>query len=94
MKDIRWSDEKDALLRAHPDRGGFGLAECAEAIKAGRVLDVIANASANHPGQRVFVPNFGGYAYCVPFVEDESHIFLKTMYPSRYHTALYLERRQ
>jgi hypothetical protein len=94
MKDIRWSEEKDAMLRSDPDRGGFGLAECAEAIQAGRLLDVVPNPSANHVGQRMFVLNFGGYAYCVPFVEDEATVFLKTLYPSRRLTALYLERRQ
>lgn len=94
MKAILWNEEKDAALRANPDRSGIGLAECAKAITEGRILDIIANTSANHVGQRVFILNFAGYAYCVPFVEDETHIFLKTLYPSRYHTALYLEKRQ
>lgn len=94
MKEIQWNDDKDALLRADLDRGGIGFAECAVAIEGGQVLDVVPNPSANHAGQRMFVLNIGGYAYCVPFVESDTHIFLKTHYPSRRFTALYLERRQ
>lgn len=94
MKPIRWNDEKDAALRANPSRGGIGLAECAEAIESGRALDVVENTSVNHVGQRMFILNFGGYAFCVPFVESDTHIFLKTLFPSRHYTALYLERRQ
>ena len=70
------------------------MEDCARAIDGDKVIDVVANTSANHVGQQMFILNFGGYAYCVPFVEDGSTLFLKTLYPSRHHTALYLERRQ
>ena len=94
MKSIRWNPEKDCLLRANLGRGGIGFAECAEAIGNGQVLDVVENTSVNHPGQRMFILNLGGYAYCVPFVETDTEIFLKTLFPSRDYTARYLERRQ
>lgn len=94
MKTIAWNDEKDAVLRADLDRGGIGLAECAEVIESGRMLAVVPKPSANYGDQRMYVLNIGGYAYCVPFVETDTHIFLKTHYPSRRFTALYLDRRQ
>ena len=34
--------------------------------------------------------NINNYAYCVPFVETEEELFLKTVFPSRRFTALYL----
>lgn len=94
MKPVRWNPEKDALLRAAPDRGGIGLAECAEAIENGDVLDVVDNASSNHVGQKMYLLKIKGYVVCVPFVEAKDHIFLKTMFPSRKLTAQYLEKRQ
>lgn len=94
MKDIRWSDEKDAFLRADPNRGGIGLVECAEAIRSGRVLDVVDNASVHHLDQQMFLLILNDYVVCVPFVASDDYIFLKTMFPSRKLTAQYLERRQ
>ena len=94
MKPFQWSDEKEALLLSHPDRGGIGFADCAEAILGGGLLATVPNPSANHPDQGMYVVNIGGYAYCVPFLETETYIFLKTVYPSRRYRAQYLERRQ
>ncbi len=31
------------------------------------------------------------YAYAAPYVETEDEIFLKTVFPSRKHTAIYLK---
>ena len=42
------------------------------------------------PNQRVFVVDVEGYAYVVPFVEDEVEVFLKTIIPSRKATRKYL----
>lgn len=39
----------------------------------------------NHPGQKMFILNYKGYAHCVPFVEDGSCIFLKTAFASRFY---------
>jgi hypothetical protein len=86
---VQWNAEKDALLRSDVSRGGIGLAECAVAIEEGRILDELPNPART--GQRIFVLEFGGYAYVVPYVTDGDVIFLKTVFPSRKHTAEYLE---
>lgn len=88
VREIRWSVEKDILLRSDPARGGFGLAECAVAIEEGRILDDLPNPVRE--GQRIFVLEIEAYAYVVPYVTDGEVIFLKTMFPSRKHTAHYL----
>ena len=93
VKPIRWNEEKGRALSEDEARGRVGFEECIAAIAAGRILDVVANPSINHPSQRMFVLDIRNYAYCVPFVESETEIFLKTVFPSRKLTALYLPER-
>jgi hypothetical protein len=88
INEIRWSFEKDLLLRSDPTRGGIGLAECAVAIEEGRILDDLPNPIRK--GQHIFVLEIDAYAYVVPYVTEGDVIFLKTMFPSRKHTARYL----
>ena len=38
----------------------------------------------------MLVLRINDYAYAVPYVETDGEIFLKTVFPSRKHTALYL----
>jgi hypothetical protein len=92
FREIRWNAEKDELLRSEPGRGGIGLSECAVAIEEGRILDDIQSPS--RPNQRMFILDIEGYAFVVPYVFDESGVFLKTMFPSRDYTAKYLRIRQ
>ena len=87
--EIRWSTEKDLLLRFDLTRGGIGFAECAVAIEEGRILDDLPNPTRE--GQRIFVLEINDYAYVVPYVTEGNVIFLKTMFPSRKHTAQYLD---
>ena len=85
---IQWSHSKDAELRANPSRGGIGLAECADAIENGQILDDIPNEK--RPNQRLMIIEINAYAYVVPYVNDGGVMFLKTMFPSRNHTARYV----
>jgi hypothetical protein len=93
MRRIVWNPDKVALLRNTIARGGVGFEECIVAIEAGNILDVLENPSSNHPSQRIFVLEINGYAYCAPFIETPEEIFLKTVFPSRKFTALYLTER-
>jgi len=36
-----------------------------------------------YPRQRIFVVEIFEYTYCVPYVEDDGVIFMKTIFPSR-----------
>ncbi len=88
MKPIRWDEEKNAWLQTN--RGvSFELAELK--IGTGDILDLTEHPNkVRYPHQRVYVLEFHGYAYLVPFVETENEIFLKTMIPSRQATKRYL----
>ena len=60
-------------------------------IQKGRLLDDIEHPNkTKYPNQRVFVVAVDGYAYLVPYVEDNREIFLKTIIPSRKATKHYL----
>ncbi|HGG59987.1 MAG TPA: toxin [Gammaproteobacteria bacterium] len=90
MKRLVWNAEKALLLRNNSARGNVSFEECVIAIESNKILDDIENPSRNHPNQRLFVLEIDGYAYAVPYVESEKELFLKTVFPSRKLTALYL----
>ena len=90
MKKIVWNFEKAATLQNNPNRGKVSFEDCVVALASGKLLDVVPNPSRNHPSQSMYVLNISNYAYCVPFVESDTEIFLKTVFPSRKYTALYL----
>ena len=89
---ILWNPEKDQMLRLAEGRFGIGLAECAVAIEEGRILDDIESATRSN--LRVFILEIDDCAVVVPYVFDEDTVFLKTMFPSRKHTARYLRTKQ
>ena len=91
---ITWDLKKSAWLKARSERGGVGFEECVVLIEAGQILDSIDNPSSNHPYQKAFVLEIGGYVYLVPYVETDEEIFLKTVYPSRKFTEIYLGKKK
>jgi hypothetical protein len=91
MKSILWNPDKGRIIRDDPARNNVGFEECLIAIEEGNVLADISNPSPQFPHQRMMVLNINEYAYVVPYVETEDGIFLKTIFPSRKHTAKYLK---
>lgn len=93
MKVIRWNSDKELWLQSNADRGFVGFQDCLVAIQQGRILADIQNPAESYPHQRIMILEINNYAYVVPYVEGETEIFLKTVFPSRKHTALYLRTR-
>jgi uncharacterized DUF497 family protein len=90
MKVIRWNSEKNERLL---QERGVCFEQVLLVLEQDEVLDVIEHPNQRkYPGQRQLIVAIDGYAYLVPFVEDESEIFLKTMIPSRKATEKYLGR--
>lgn len=88
MKYFSWSVEKNASLI---QERGISFEEIVFHIENGDVLDLLEHPKRDrYPNQRLFVVNVDGYAYLVPFVEDEHEVFLKTIIPSRKATREYL----
>ena len=82
MKELRWSQEKSALLKRER---GVSFDE----LVSGRFLGIERNASREH--QRIMLFEVRGYVWVAPYVESEGYYFLKTAFPSRKHTKIYFK---
>lgn len=49
----------------------------------GILLDFSHPNIEKYPKQRIFVVELFDYTYCVPYVENDNVIFMKTIFPSR-----------
>jgi hypothetical protein len=90
MKPFRWSPEKNQQLKL--DRG-ISFENMVVAVESGGLMDILAHPNlAKYPNQKMLVVASDGYAYLVPFVEEDDHFFLKTVIPSRKATRDYLNQ--
>jgi uncharacterized DUF497 family protein len=90
MKPFRWSPDKNDLLK---NERGISFEEVTVAVEAGALLVVVPHPSpAKYPRQKVMVVEVAGYAYLVPFVEEDDHFFLKTIIPSRKATRDFISK--
>jgi hypothetical protein len=90
MKPFRWAQDKNTQLRQ--ERGG-SFEEITVAVEAGRLLEIVPHPlPEKYPRQKIMVVEFAGYAYLVPFVEEDDHFFLKTIIPSRKATCDFITK--
>ena len=90
MKPFRWSPEKNEQLQL--DRG-ISFENMVVAVESGGLMDILAHPNlAKYPNQKMLVVASDGYAYLVPFVEEDDHFFLMTVIPSRKATRDYLNQ--
>ena len=92
MKYFSWNSEKNESLKRER---GVSFEEVVFYIERGGLLDIMEHPNQErYPGQRIFVLNIDDYAYLVPFVENETEVFLKTIIPSRKATNTHLRGRE
>jgi hypothetical protein len=90
MKPFRWNHAKNAALKLERN---VSFEEIVLAIEAEGLLDNLPHPNpAKYPNQSVLVVALDAYVYLVPFVEESSYYFLKTIIPSRKATRDYLNR--
>ncbi len=90
MKPFRWASGKNDLLKA--DRG-ISFEDVTVAVEAGGLMEVVPHPNpGKYPRQKVMVVAVAGYAYLVPFVEEDEHFFLKTIIPSRKATREFISK--
>jgi uncharacterized DUF497 family protein len=77
MKRIEWDKEKNELLRK---TRGVCFEDFIESI-AGGDYEIMNNK--NYPHQKFFVVSYNNYPHCIPYVEDDEKIFLKTIFANR-----------
>jgi len=83
-----WDAEKSERLKAERE---LGFEDILIAIHEGHLLDIVEHHNPQrYPRQKIFVVAVNEYVYLVPFVEDDTKIFLKTIIPSRKATQQYL----
>lgn len=88
MKQIRWGAEKNEYLKA---TRSVCFEDVVVSIEAGGLLDDIEHSnSSKYPKQRILIVLIVDYVYSVPYVSNNEGVFLKTIYPSRKHAALYI----
>ena len=84
-----WNPEKNEELIKER---GISFERVIQHIENEQVLDVVKHPNTSkYPNQYMFILEIDNYAYLVPFVENDSEIFLKTIIPSRKATRKYLE---
>jgi len=90
VKYIDWDTKKNEQLKI--DRG-VSFENIIDALFHGTVIGTI-----NHPnqkkysGQKIYIIIIHDYVYIVPYVEDDTKIFLKTIFPSRKYTRDFIEK--
>ena len=91
MKYFVWDNKKNEWLRKER---GISFEEAAFYIEQEEnVLDIIEHPNQErYEGQQIFIVDIEGYAYLIPFLEEEETVFLKTVIPSRQATKKYLRK--
>ena len=87
---IRFSEDKNELLKS---TRGIGFEEVLELIQNGSILDDLEHPALARSSQRIYLVKIKKHVYAVPYVINlkKQEIFLKTVYPSRKYTKLYLK---
>ena len=86
-----WDEEKNKKLISERE---ISFEEVVDMIESGGLLDVIDNPNQKkYKGQKMYIVEINNYIYIIPFVENETKVFLKTIFPSRKATKKYLKER-
>lgn len=84
------ADKNQQLIKER----GISFEDVVVALSNGKLLDIIVHHNTSkYPKQEIYLLDINGYAYLVPFVrKDKQTVFLKTIFPSRKMTKMYLNR--
>lgn len=81
MKTIVWNEEKNQLLKLQRN---ISFDDILEKIKLGEIIARKTHPNTKkYPNQQIFIFAINDYICYVPFVENETEIFLKTIIFSR-----------
>ena len=86
-KIYNWNPDKNQLL---VKERGITFERIVFAIGSGDELAVLEHPNQEkYPGQKISIVQVDDYVYAVPFLENDTEIFLKTIIPSRKATRQY-----
>ena len=90
MKSFRWPPDKNGLLK---QERGVSFEDITVAVEAGGLLEIVPHQNpTKYPRQKIMVVEVAGYAFLVPFAEEEDHFFLKTIISSRKATREFIAK--
>lgn len=85
---VNWDNDKNRQLKKER---GITFEQVLIAMETGGMLDILDHPNKErYPDQVVFLVRINDYVYAVPTVIKKEEFFLKTIYPSRKYTDLYL----
>lgn len=88
MKELRFNKEKDQLLKKNRK---ISFRDIIKNINEGVRVEIIDHPNKKqYPNQILYLIFRKNYVYAVPAVEEDTYIFLKTVYPSYKYTKKYL----
>ncbi len=88
MKIFNWNTDKNNQLILERK---ISFEKIFTAINEGNVVDVYNHPNQKqYPNQKIYAVQIDNYIYLVPFVKNDTEIFLKTIIPSRKATKKYL----
>ena len=88
MPEYVWDEAKNEWLRRNR---GLSFDDVVYHLQHGGFLaDILHPNQVQHPEERLYIINIGGYAYEVPFYRVDDVEILMTVYPSRKYTRQYL----
>lgn len=91
VKIFAWNEDKNTLLKSERQ---VCFEDVIISIEMGFLLNILEHPNQEkYKGQKVLVVQIDDYVYLVPFVENETEVFLKTIIPSRQATKKYLRDR-
>jgi len=89
VKLFNWNKEKNEWLKQNRE---LCFEDIVFYIANELIIDDIEHPNKEkYLNQRIMLFDINDYIYLIPYVEDETEIFLKTIIPSRKATQLYLE---
>lgn len=84
MKEVRFNKEKNELLKL---QRGINFDDISEIIKNNSQIKTIDHPNKKrYPKQKILLVKKGKHIYAIPFIEESTYIFLKTIYPSEKYT--------
>ncbi len=81
---VEWNIEKAQILS---ETRGLEFERVSIMIEEGLYIDI--RQIPSRPDQRMFILDYDDYIVCVPFVESDDKIFLKTAYRNRKTNKLF-----
>ncbi len=88
MDYYKWSHEQNEKLKTER---GISFEQIVMHIEKGDLLDIVAHPNQEkYPNQQLLVVEINHYVFLVPFIENKTGKFLKTIIPSRKATRDFL----